>query len=141
MVLWSDILNKELLTLRNFFVVTKKFLKAKFDWFDNDKRSKLFILNVLLRTLILLTSLLLLDGFLLLNKWGSKLQKYFFKTCRITFLKWAFSQYDIFAILYHLKPLVANRHWQAKCLVIFVTKYYHYISTYLTTSQKSSEDF
>ena len=24
--------NKELLTLRNFFVVTKKFLKAKFDY-------------------------------------------------------------------------------------------------------------
>ena len=31
MVLWLNVWNKELLTLRNFFVVTKKFLKAKFD--------------------------------------------------------------------------------------------------------------
>ena len=31
MVFWSNSLNKELLTLRNHFVVTKKFLKAKFD--------------------------------------------------------------------------------------------------------------
>ena len=31
MALWSDVWNKELLTLRNFFVMTKKFLKAKFD--------------------------------------------------------------------------------------------------------------
>ena len=42
----------------------------------------------------------------------------------------------------NLKPLlIANRHWQAKFLPIFVTKYFHYISTYLTTSQKNSEDF
>ena len=31
MVLWLNVWNKELLTLKNFFVVTKKFLKAKFD--------------------------------------------------------------------------------------------------------------
>jgi hypothetical protein len=31
LVLWLNVWNKELLTLRNFFVVTKKFLKAKFD--------------------------------------------------------------------------------------------------------------
>ena len=31
MVLWLNVWNKELLTLRNFFVVNKKFLKAKFD--------------------------------------------------------------------------------------------------------------
>ena len=31
MLLWLNVWNKELLTLRNFFVVTKKFLKAKFD--------------------------------------------------------------------------------------------------------------
>ena len=31
MVLWLSVWNKELLTLRNFFVATKKFLKAKFD--------------------------------------------------------------------------------------------------------------
>ena len=30
-VLWWNVWNKELLTLRNFFVATKKFLKAKFD--------------------------------------------------------------------------------------------------------------
>ena len=31
MVLWLNVWNKEILTLRNFVVVTKKFLKAKFD--------------------------------------------------------------------------------------------------------------
>ena len=31
MVLWLNVCNKELLTLRNFLVTTKKFLKAKFD--------------------------------------------------------------------------------------------------------------
>ena len=31
MVLWLNVWNKELLTLRDFLVVTKKFLKAKFD--------------------------------------------------------------------------------------------------------------
>ena len=31
MVLWLNVWNKELLTLRNSFVVIKKFLKAKFD--------------------------------------------------------------------------------------------------------------
>ena len=32
MILWLNVWNKEILTLRNFFVVTKKFLKAKFDY-------------------------------------------------------------------------------------------------------------
>ena len=31
MVLWLNVWNKELFTLRNFFGVTKKFLKVKFD--------------------------------------------------------------------------------------------------------------
>ena len=51
MVLCLNVLNKELLTLRNLFVVTKKFLKVKFDCISisnsrNLKRPELIIKTV-----------------------------------------------------------------------------------------------
>ena len=47
MVLWLNVWNKELLSLRNFFVVTKKFLKAKFDCTNHSIETKKFCLLIL----------------------------------------------------------------------------------------------